>query len=112
MHLGRIAAAAALALNLAGAQAQPARAPAEPAPPRPEPAGPNRAESSAAAAGPPARAGAAPAAPAGSIVPLGIGGTGQFGTAWYVDLRTNHVVACSVLGAEQTLRCVRADLSR
>ena len=110
MNLGCIAVTAALALHAAGVGAQPARAPIEPAPSRADPGSPGRTDPAAAA--PPARAGAAPAAPAGSIVPLGIGGTGQFGTAWYVDLRTNHVVACSVLGPEQTLRCVRADLGR
>ena len=46
------------------------------------------------------------------IVPLGIGGTGQFGTAWYLDLIINQVVACTVIGPDQTLRCVRTEMIR
>lgn len=96
------AALAVLALHSSDSFAQASRSAQAPAAVQPEaaPAKPN-------SASPPIAA-----STAAQIVPLGIGGTGPFGTAWYLDLRINQVVACSVIGPDQTLRCVRAEMIR
>ncbi len=115
-HISRFLVVAAIALYAGGSFAQPSRSMQDPAVVRPEsaPSKANPVQGSTTAAAP----STAPAAPvaagstAAQIVPLGIGGTGQFGTAWYLDLRINQVVACTVIGPDQTLRCVRTEMIR